>query len=396
MTPQRLYVIHGMGRDEVGLVGRITAPIAQAGGNIQDLRQDVLHGLFTIYMVVDLAESRLDADGLQRMIQQIAADTGLRLTAEQYSPVPRSPDKQSLLMILIGRDRPGIIAASSALLGKYNANIEFAQTIAREGIFLMELLTDVSHVAIPVENLKRTIRSDLDAMQIRTIFQDTQVFNKRKRILLFQIASSLISPSALHEIMQQTHLTAADLAAIYDGAEPGQSLRNAASCLDGLPMDVVDTVLQSIKPTAGTTELIQTLKVMGYKIALISHGFSFFTNALCRKLDLDYAYGIRLEVDDDARLLVGELAAEESGIHDLGSVISRLQVLEGVAADEITVIDDRGCDEIPGIRLTWDLEKLLGCYNQRIMSPQNLLGLLGSFGVPHVDLPHVDTHGGKK
>ena len=90
MTPQRLYVIHGMGRDEVGLVGRITAPIAQAGGNIQDLRQDVLHGLFTIYMVVDLAESRLDADGLQRMIQQIAADTGLRITSEQYSPVPRS------------------------------------------------------------------------------------------------------------------------------------------------------------------------------------------------------------------------------------------------------------------------------------------------------------------
>ncbi len=391
MTPQRLYVVHGMGRDEVGLVGRITTPIAQANGNIQDLRQDVLHGLFTIYMVVDLADSRLAPEDLQRMIQQIAADTGLRITAEQYSPVPRSPDKQSLLMILVGRDKPGIIAASSALLGKYNANIEFAQTIAREGIFLMELLTDVSHVAIPVENLQRTIRSDLDAMNIRTIFQDTQVFLKRKRVLLFHLASSFIRPATLQEIMQQTRLTAKDLAQVYDRNEPKRSLQNAASRLDGLPLDVVDTVLQSIKPTAGTTELIQTLKVMGYKIALVSHGFSFFTNALCKKLDIDHAYGIRLEVDDDARLLVGELAADEPGSHDLDSVRSRLQVVEGVDPEDITMIDDQGCDETPGIRLDFDLERLLDCYNKRIMSPQNLLGLLGSFGVPQ-----VDSHGGKK
>ena len=138
MTQQRLFVVHGMGSDAVGLVGRITAPIAQAKGNIQDLRQDVLHGLFTIYMVVDLTRSRLEPEGFLRMIDEISEDTGLRITAQRYSPVPRRPEKQNLLMILVGIDKPGIIATSSALLGKYNANIEFAQTIAREGIFLME------------------------------------------------------------------------------------------------------------------------------------------------------------------------------------------------------------------------------------------------------------------
>ena len=384
MTQRRFYVVHGMGRDEVGLVGRITQPIAQAGGNIQDLRQDVLHGLFTIYMLVDLTESQLDPDRLQALMKQVSDDTGLRMTTEPYTPIPRLPEKQNLLMILVGIDKPGIIAASSALLGKYNANIEFAQTIAREGIFLMELLTDVSHVAIPVDNLKRTIRQDLQAMGIRAIFQDQQVFNKRKRIILFHRTSSFLDHSTIDEILRQTQLDPQEVAKVYEVREPIRSLQNAASRLDGLPMDVVDTVLRSITPTAGSVELIQTLKVMGYKIALVSSGFSFFTDALRKKLDIDYAFGIPLQIDDDERIVIGELSAGESGSHDLAGVLSYLQTTEDVDADDISTIDDHDSDETSGIRLDFDLEILLDCFNQRVMSKQNLIGLLGSFGVPRL------------
>ena len=131
---------------------------------------------------------------------------------------------------------------------EYNANIEFAQTIAREGIFLMELLTDVSHVAIPVENLKRTIRQDLQAMGIHAIFQDQQVFNKRKRIILFHRTSSFLDQSTIDEILRQTQVDPREVTKVYDVEQPVRSLQNAASRLDGLPMDVVDTVLRSITP----------------------------------------------------------------------------------------------------------------------------------------------------
>ena len=76
MATQRLYVVHGMGSGAVGLVGQITAPIARARGNILDLRQDVLHGLFTIYLVVDLSGSQLTAKKLQTLIDQIGQQTG--------------------------------------------------------------------------------------------------------------------------------------------------------------------------------------------------------------------------------------------------------------------------------------------------------------------------------
>ena len=102
MATQRLYVVHGMGSDAVGLVGHIAAPIARAKGNILDLRQDVLHGLFTIYMVVDLTGSQLTAKKLQTLVDQIGEQTGLELTASPYRPDrPRQDELQFLLQVQV-------------------------------------------------------------------------------------------------------------------------------------------------------------------------------------------------------------------------------------------------------------------------------------------------------
>jgi phosphoserine phosphatase len=384
MEKQQLYVVHGMGNDAVGLVGQITAAIARAGGNIVDLRQDVLHGLFTIYMVVDLADRDLGPNGFQSMIAEIAEETNLAITVDRYTPVPRGPQKKNVLMICIGRDKPGIIAASSEMLGKYNANIEFSQTIGREGVFLMELLTDVSHVSIPVENLKRTISSNMEALNIKTVFQDEHVFIKRKRVVLFHLTGSFLSPATLDEILNQTGITSEQVSSCYSRNAPMESLRKALSMLDGLPLDVLNTVMAGIAPTPGSMELIQTLKVMGYRIALVSTGLNCFTENLRQKLDIDYAYGMHHEVDDDERTLIGELVADEPGSHDIDAVLTHLAGVEHVDREDITTITDEGCRETLGIRLEFDLEVLLECFNQHAMSSENMLGLLGSFGIPTV------------
>jgi len=371
-----------MGPDAVGLIGRITSPIAQVRGNVLDLRQDVLHGLFTIYMVVDLADSSVEYDAFATIVQEIADDTGLKITVDRYTPVPRNPEKRNLLVICVGMDKPGIIAASSKMLGQYNANIEFAQSIGREGIFLMELLTDVSGVAIPVENLQRTIRENMQQLGILTEFQDEHVFIRRPRLIVFHIASSFIRGETFREILQQTAVSPAEIASLYATASPLTALQQAAARLDGLPLDVMHRLLSGVHPTAGSTELVQTLKVMGYRIALASTACSLFTDQIRRQLDLDYAYGTELEVDDDSRTLVGELSTEPLGGHGIEPVLAHLTATEKLDRADMTVISDEGCAGTPGIRVEVNLEVLLDCVNKRVMSRDNLIGVLGSFGIP--------------
>jgi phosphoserine phosphatase len=382
MTKERLYIVCGRGNDAVGLVGSITAPIGKAGGNIVDLRQDVLHGLFTIHMVVDLSGTELRLGDLAGMVQNIAEDTGLLLTVDKYLPVPRRPDKRNLLLILLGSDRPGIIASVSETLGKYRANIEVAQTIGREGMFLMELLTDVSQCRIPLENLMTSIEQTVSVMNMKTIFQTEDVFNKKKRILLFELTSSLLAPALRAELLQQAGLAPQAVSESYPRDDPRAVLRRALAWLEGFPWEVLSTVVEGVNAHRGTLELLQTLKTMGYRIGLLSHGLSVLTDHLQTKLGLDYAFGVRTRSDDDSRALLGEVADEDWVAVRTDRVVRELAEQEGVAEQDITVISDAGLALAPGIRLDFDLGQLLHLYNERVISDDNLLGLLGSFGVP--------------
>ncbi len=383
MARQRLYVVNGKGSDAVGLVGSITAPISEAGGNIVDLRQDVLHGLFTILLVVDLSGTELRIEDLSEMVQRISEDTGLELSVDNYNPSPRDPDKRNILLILVGRDRPGIIASMSETLGRYQANIEFVQSIGREGVFLTELLTDISHCSIPLKNLQVAIRDTMADVGIQAVFQCEDVFNRKKRVILFDIGISFIAPRVCDEIVKQTGLAKAALANAYRGGRVPDLLERAASRLEGVPAEVIQNIVRGVKPSPGTIELLQTLKVMGYKIALATNSFAPLTDMLKTRLGIDYTYGYPLPIDDDSKCVVGEIPRHELAGRELETLIAEITAAEGIGRADVTVISDSGMDEAPGIRLELNLGQLLDYYNKKIISRDALLGLMGSFGIPH-------------
>src|SRR4030042_912886 len=134
----------------------------------------------------------------------------------------------------------------------------------------MELLTDISKCNIPVSNLEKTLKEVMLELDIYTQFQITDVFNKKKRLIVFNIINSFISSDIISEIVKQTSLSKNEVNGIYNKKIIEQYLENAISNLDGLPADVVSNIIKSITFSSGTIELLQTLKIMGYRIALIT------------------------------------------------------------------------------------------------------------------------------
>ena len=384
MSQQRLYIVHGMGNDGVGLVGKITNPIASAGGNIVDLRQDVLHGLFTIYFVVDLTECNLRLEKFKQLIESIGEDTGLVLTVDNYHPIARNPEKKNILIILVGQDKPGIIASIAQTLGNYKANIEFAKNVARENIFLMELLTDVSHCTLPLENLMSVITKNMSDVGITALFQTDDVFNKKKRIVLFDITHTLIPDDTVREILHHTELTSEDIKSAFPAIDATASINQAAKLLEGLSSDVLNKIANDISVDPGTIELIQTLKVMGYKICIVTDGFSIFVDAIAQKLSVIHRYGVELDIDDDSRLVSGEIAANQIESLSLETIKNQLAEKEQISIADITVVSDEGLPETPGIRIELNLETILDMYNKHVINKENLMGVLGSLGIQRV------------
>ena len=339
-----LYIVYGIGTDSVGLVGAITSPIAQVKGNIVDMRQDVLHGLFTIYLVVDLAKATVSVKEFRGLVDKIASDTGLKLSIEKYTPVPRGLEKKNILVTLVGKDKAGIIAAITEKLGTYNINIEVSEVVARENIFLMDLMCDVSHSALPTDNLKAAIRDTMLSMQISSMFQAEDVFNKKKKIIMFDIAHSFMDSTTMREVMKQALIKPEALMRSGSDETDLAYMHATASLLEGLPFSVIDTVMNATEISQGTQELLQTLKIMGYKIGLISGGFSFFTNALKKRLGIDYVYAFELPIDDDSQAVIGDLPAGLMQPVEKAKIIAGIMKAERIDEEDITIISDRDID----------------------------------------------------
>ena len=381
----KLFVVYGAGSDAVGLVQQITRPMAEAGANIVDMRQDVLHGLFTVFMLVDLAEATLSPEQFRALVSAIGEETGLSLAVDTYQPVPRRSDRRSLLVILVGGDKPGVIARTSALLSSYRVNIELMRTVARSGVFLMELHADITNAALPLENLQAALIDAMRALDIRALFQSADVFNKKKRVVCFDIGGSLIPAETFRQVLEQAGIAADELRALYAPQRARASVEAAAARLEGLPTEIAKRIGETMTVTPDSIELVETLKTMGYKILVLSTAFQFCTEPLARKAALDACYGYRASVNDDAQAFTGAISPH----HDpqdrrrlLGGFLQR----EGIAEEDVTILGDEVAagEGTPGIRIEFDMKAVLDYFNQRCIGRGQLVGLLGSFGVPRL------------
>ncbi|MEM3736527.1 MAG: ACT domain-containing protein [Candidatus Bathyarchaeia archaeon] len=72
-------VVVALGRDKPGLVAGVTSLIAEAGGNIEDMDQVVLSGIFVMSLVVKFNESSAKKAELKKELVREGKKLGLKV-----------------------------------------------------------------------------------------------------------------------------------------------------------------------------------------------------------------------------------------------------------------------------------------------------------------------------
>ena len=73
-------VVSVIGRDQKGVVARVSTYLASCDINIEDIEQRVMEGLFIMTMLVDLSELSVGLDELVLGLRQIGAEIGMEVT----------------------------------------------------------------------------------------------------------------------------------------------------------------------------------------------------------------------------------------------------------------------------------------------------------------------------
>ncbi|ADH99447.1 ACT domain-containing protein [Salisediminibacterium selenitireducens] len=79
---QKRAVISVVGKDQVGIIARVTTILAKNQLNVLDISQTILQDFFTMMMIVDLQESA-DLDQLQKDLDQVSEEMKLQIHMQQ-------------------------------------------------------------------------------------------------------------------------------------------------------------------------------------------------------------------------------------------------------------------------------------------------------------------------
>lgn len=177
--------------------------------------------------------------------------------------------------------------------------------------------------------------------------------NRRKRILIADMDSTMIQQECIDELAdlagvgpRVAEITARAMNGELDFHE---ALIARVSLLAGLPEGAIDEVLATrITLTPGGAELVATMRANGAHAALVSGGFTSFTQAVADKLGFDEHRANTLLAEDG--VLTGHVALPVLGREAKVEALTRIAARLGVTPQDAIAVGD-GANDLGMIQL---------------------------------------------
>ncbi len=374
----KLVALSVYGIDKPGIVYKISEVLAKNNVNIVDIEQNVLQGLFAMFIVGDVENCKISISELERELKERGKEIGVEV---HLSPFNRqeTPKKELYVVTVLGRDRVGIVRDITKILYEHGINIEKTSLTARDNLISIEFLIDIRGTNL--ENVKKQLKEEVESFGLDIVIQPYSVFKRDKRLIVFDMDSTIVDAEIIDEIARAAGV-GDEVKKITKMAMNGEinfdeALKERVKLLKGLPVKVLEKIYNEVKLTPGAKELIQSLKSAGYKTALISGGFTYFTEKIKKELGFDYAFGNELEIKDGK--LTGRIKGRIINAEEKARIIEELAKKEGISKENIVAVGDGANDRImlknAGLGIAFNAKKALKEIADGTLSKDNLIGL---------------------
>ena len=216
-----------------------------------------------------------------------------------------------------------------------------------DGIACDIALRDGADIPAAEANLRAVIGS----APIDLVLQEAET--RRKKALVADMDSTMIGQECIDELADVVGLKD-KVAAITARAMNGEiafepALRERVALLKGLPIAVVaDVIAQRITLTSGGPELIATMKAKGFHTALVSGGFTVFTNPIADRLGF-HENRANLLLSENG-ILTGEVAEPILGKQAKVEAVTEIAARFGIGTDDVMAVGD-GANDLGMINL---------------------------------------------
>ena len=387
------------GHDHPGVTAAFTETLGRHAVNILDIGQSVIHDRLNLGMLLEVPEG--DESGpVMKELLFLAHQHDLKIN---FSPVGEDDYEQWVN----AEGKPRYIAT---LLGRKltAANISHLASVAAEHGLNIDGITRLSgrfsvtdsnrHKRACVEFSLRgevsnieTLRSDLLAItrddEVDVAIQADDLYRRHRRLVVFDMDSTLIQCEVIDELAKAAG-TGEEVAAITEAAMRGEipfneSFERRLGTLKGLDESVLKQIADNLPITEGADRLITTLKQLGYKVGILSGGFSYFANTLKERWGLDCVSANELDIVDGK--LTGEVKGEIVNGEKKAELLQKMAASYGIDMRQTVAVGD-GANDLPmlsiaGLGVAFHAKPLVRESAQHSISTLGLDGILYLLGV---------------
>jgi phosphoserine phosphatase len=296
MTPPAATLLITLtGPDRPGVTSTLFEALSAFDVVVLDVEQVVVRGTLVLGVLLGGPET-----GPAEPAARSAADRlGMTVTT---SPGEDEVDPRKLGRVhvtLLGHPLlPAAVAGIAGRIAASGANIDRIVRLSPYPVTSLELeVSGADPAALRIELAAEAAHQRVDVAVQRSGLQ-----RRAKRLVVMDVDSTLIQDEVIELIAAEAGC-ADEVAAITDAAMRGEldfeeSLRARVALLAGLPEEALATVRTRVRLAPGARTLVRILKRLGYRVAIVSGGFSQVTDHLAAELGFDYALANTLEVAD--------------------------------------------------------------------------------------------------
>jgi len=353
------------GEDKPGLTSALTSILAKYDASILDIGQENIHKSVTLGI---LFKTSPDKSGfIMKELLFAASELGVQI---RFAPVEHDAykawvarqGKNRYILTLLGRTVTAKqIADVTNVVFQFGLNIDAIRRLTgRMPLEGVDENTAKSCIEISVRGHldpeSRTAMQDAllnqSAEGFDISFQKDDIYRRSRRLICFDMDSTLIHTECIDELAEKAGV-GDEVKAITESAMRGEidfteSFKRRVALLKGLDESVMEEIARNLPFNEGLERMMKILKMVGYKTAILSGGFTYFGKYLQQRFGFDYVYANELEIEDGK--LTGRYVGDVVDGRRKAELLRLLCQVEGINLSQAVAVGD-GANDLPMLSL---------------------------------------------
>ncbi|MDR1999417.1 MAG: phosphoserine phosphatase SerB [Frankiaceae bacterium] len=341
MMPSSVLVT-ATGHDRPGVTAALFAALAAHDVDVIDVEQVVIRSRLILGVLVETrGDPAVLRHGVMTACRAMGIDADVAVDEHRESRRPARVSRHHV--ILVGHPlRSGAISSVAQVVAAAGGNIDSIVQLGSDPVSSLELLVSGADAD---ELREAMVRVGADA-GIDIAIEPAGLRRRAKRLVVLDVDSTLVRGEGI-DLLAERAGCGGEVAQITEQAMAGEldfetALRQRVRLLRGLPLAAVHEVRDALVLTPGARTLVRTLRGLGYRIGVVSGGFTVFTDRFAAELKLDFATANELEISGGA--LTGELTGPIIDRRAKAAALRRFAAQHGVPLEQTVAVGDGAND----------------------------------------------------